>query len=89
MTQKRHLRREFVQGMDIVPATARLCIMNLYLHGIDADPCPVQSGVDSLASDPGQRFSMVLTNPPFGKKSTVRIVNEEGELETESDSYER
>ncbi len=23
--------------------------MNLYLHGIDADPCPIQSGVDSLA----------------------------------------
>ena len=75
--------------MDIVPATARLCIMNLYLHGIEADPCPVRSGVDSLASDPGDRFSMVLTNPPFGKKSTVRIVNEEGELETESDAYER
>ena len=60
-----------------------------HLHGIDADPCPVRSGVDSLASDPGDRFSMVLTNPPFGKKSTVRIVNEEGELETESDAYER
>jgi len=75
--QKRHLRGSFVQGMDIVPATARLCIMNLYLHGIDADPCPVRSGVDSLASDPGgQRFSMVLTNPPFGKKSTIRIVND-------------
>ena len=42
--QKRHLRRNFVQGMDIVPATARLCIMNLYLHGIDADPCPVRRG---------------------------------------------
>ena len=75
--------------MDIVPATARLCIMNLYLHGIDADPCPVRSGVDSLASGPGDRFSMVLTNPPFGKKSTIRIVNEQGELETESDAYER
>lgn len=87
--QKRHLRGSFVQGMDIVPATARLCIMNLYLHGIEADPCPVRSGVDSLASDPGQRFSMVLTNPPFGKKGTIRIVNEEGELDTESDTYER
>ena len=32
---------------------------------------------------------MVLTNPPFGKTSSVRIVNEEGELESESDSYER
>ena len=42
-----------------------------------------------MANDPGGHFSMVLTNPPFGKKSTVRIVNQEGELETESDTYER
>ena len=53
------------------------------------DESPIRSGVDSLANDPGERFSMVLTNPPFGKKSSVRIVNEEGELETESDTYER
>jgi type I restriction-modification system DNA methylase subunit len=55
--------------------------MNLYLHGIDADPCPIKSGVDSLASDPGERFSVVLTNPPFGKKSSISIVNEAGDLE--------
>ena len=87
--QKRHLRTSFVQGWEIVPATARLCVMNLYLHGIGPDESPIRSGVDSLANDPGERFSMVLTNPPFGKKSSVRIVNEEGELETESDTYER
>ena len=87
--QKAHLRTGFVHGWEIVPATARLCIMNLYLHGIAPDESPIRSGVDSLATDPGDRFSMVLTNPPFGKKSSVRIVNEEGELETESDTYER
>ena len=87
--QKRHLREDFVRGCEIVPATARLCIMNLYLHGISAERVPVQSGMDSLANDPGDRFSMVLTNPPFGKKSSIQIVNEEGELETESDTYER
>jgi type I restriction enzyme M protein len=63
--------------------------MNLYLHGIDADPCPVQSGIDSLASDPGQRYSVVLTNPPFGKKSSVAVVNEAGDLEKEDNVYER
>jgi hypothetical protein len=35
-----------------VPNTARLYIMNLYLHGIGGDPCSIESGVDSLASDP-------------------------------------
>lgn len=87
--QKRHLRSGFVHGWELVPATARLCIMNLYLHGIDADPCPVRSGQDSLAADPGDRFSMVLTNPPFGRKSSIQIVNEEGDLEREEHAYER
>jgi len=87
--QKKHMRRDFVKGWELVAATARLCIMNLYLHGIDADPCPIKSGVDSLATDPGERFSMVLTNPPFGKKSSISIVTEEGEMEKEDTSYER
>lgn len=87
--QKKHLRTEFAKGWELVPATARLCIMNLYLHGINADPCPIHSGQDSLAGDPGDRFSLILTNPPFGKKSTISIVNEEGDLEKEDHSYER
>lgn len=87
--QKKHMRRGFIRGWEIVPNTARLCIMNLYLHGIDADPCPILSGVDALQSDPGERFSMVMTNPPFGKKSSIAIVNEEGDLEKEELAYER
>jgi type I restriction enzyme M protein len=87
--QKKHLREAFVSGWELVPATARLCIMNLYLHGINAEPCPIHSGLDSLAFDPGERFSMVLTNPPFGKKSSIAIVNEEGDLEKEDTAYER
>lgn len=87
--QKRHLRTRFVKGWELVPNTARLCIMNLYLHGIDADPCPIRSGVDALAGDPGERFSVVMTNPPFGKKSTIAVVNEAGELEKEDTVYER
>ncbi len=87
--QKKHLRKSFVTGWELVAGTARLCIMNLLLHGIEADPCPIQIGVDSLAADPGKRFSMVLTNPPFGKKSSIAIVGEDGELEKEDVAYER
>jgi type I restriction enzyme M protein len=87
--QKKHLRTKFVKGWELVPNTARLCIMNLFLHGIDADPCPIRSGVDSLAGDPGELFSVVMTNPPFGKKSTIAVVNEAGELEKEDTAYER
>lgn len=57
--------------------------MNLYLHGIGGDESPI-SVKDSLAGHPGQYFEMVLTNPPFGKKSSVTVVNEQGEQEKES-----
>lgn len=89
--QKKHLRTKFITGAELVPNTARLCIMNLYLHGIgvDADACPIRSGVDSLASDPTERVSLVLTNPPFGKKSSISIVNEDAELENDDSTYER
>ncbi len=85
--QKKHLRTGFVRGWELVPNTGRLCVMNLYLHGIDG--ATVTSGADSLAADPGERFSMILTNPPFGKKSSVSIVTEEGGLEEEDIAYER
>ncbi len=61
--------------------------MNLLLHGIgpssdEADP-PITTD-DSLRADPGTRFELVLTNPPFGKKSSVLVVNEEGEEEKQA-----
>jgi type I restriction enzyme M protein len=58
--------------------------MNLLLHGIGQpngkSPIKVE---DSLAADPGDRYSMVLTNPPFGKKSSMTIVVD-GEATRES-----
>ncbi|MFO0877413.1 MAG: N-6 DNA methylase [Gemmataceae bacterium] len=80
---------EVREGLELVANTARLCIMNLYLHGIDAEPLPDPLGVDALASDPGERFSVVLTNPPFGKKSSIAVVNEAGDLEKDDTAYER
>ena len=64
--------------------------MNLYLHGIgtNGDESPIRVA-DSLAADPGLRFNMVLTNPPFGKKSSVTIVSEEGEVKRESQTIVR
>lgn len=87
--QNGHLKSGFARGFELVPATGRLCAMNLYLHGMDADPSPITSGVDSLAQDPGERFSIILTNPPFGRKNSVSYISEEGALEKEDVSYER
>ena len=79
--QKKHLKEGFVEAMELVSTLARMCAMNLYLHGIGGDVCPVHSGHDSLAKPWGKHYSMVLTNPPFGKKSSVSFVNEEGEVQ--------
>jgi type I restriction enzyme M protein len=87
--QKRFLKYDTFSGADIVDAVARLCLMNLYLHGIGGEESPIQGGVDSLISDPGVRYDMVLTNPPFGKKSSVTIGNGEGRTDRESQFYER
>ncbi len=86
--QKNSLRLKTFKGWEIVDNAARLCVMNLYLHGIGGEESPIIVG-DALASDPGERFDVVLTNPPFGKKSSITVVNGEGKAEKESLIYER
>ena len=83
--QKRFLKAGALKGKDVVDGVVRLCVMNLYLHGIES---PVECG-DSLIADPGERFRMVLTNPPFGKKSSYTIFNGEGKADREIQVYER
>ncbi len=85
--QKRHLKLDAVRGVEITDSVARLCAMNLMLHGIgpsDGDGEPPIKVDDSLRQDPGGRYDLVLTNPPFGKKSSIRVVNEEGEEERQA-----
>jgi len=86
--QKKFLREGTFHGWDIVDSVVRLCTMNLYLHGIGGEDSPIVTD-DALASDPGNRFDIVLTNPPFGKKSSITIVNGEGKIEKESLTYQR
>jgi len=85
--QKRHLKLDALRGVDIVDDVVRLCAMNLVLHGIgptngDSVAPPIEKA-DSLAAPAGARFDMVLTNPPFGRKSSVLVISEEGEEERE------
>jgi type I restriction enzyme M protein len=88
--QKRFIRDKALRGWEIVDATARLCAMNLLLHGVGTPQSDSFIRVDdSLRSDPGDRFEMVLTNPPFGKKSSYTVVNAEGETEREDLTYLR
>jgi type I restriction enzyme M protein len=84
-----HLRTRTLHGTDLVPNVARLCAMNLFLRGIGIDhKHPVISIRDSLELKP-EAVDMVLTNPPFGKKSSFTIVGARGKSHSDKISYAR
>lgn len=88
--QNEFLRNKTFHGNEIVPSTRRLCLMNLFLHNIgelDGEPSVERS--DALITEPKQKVHYVLANPPFGKKSSMTITNEEGEEDKEALTYER
>ncbi|MFZ1377168.1 MAG: class I SAM-dependent DNA methyltransferase [Geothrix sp.] len=83
--QKKQLKSGTFYGIELVDSVTRLCAMNLLLHGIGGDleeDLPVVTK-DALAGKHGE-YEIVLANPPFGKKSSVTIVNEAGESSKES-----
>ncbi|MBK8960516.1 MAG: SAM-dependent DNA methyltransferase [Proteobacteria bacterium] len=88
--QKEFLRDRTFHGNEIVPNTRRMCLMNLFLHNIgelDGEPSVARS--DALIAEPKQKVDYVLANPPFGKKSSMTITNEEGEEDRDALTYER
>ncbi|MBK7377548.1 MAG: SAM-dependent DNA methyltransferase [Ignavibacteriales bacterium] len=89
-SEKEFLKFKTFTGWEIVANTARLCLMNLYLHNIgDLNSEPPIERADSLLVSPATKFDYVLTNPPFGKKSSMTISNEDGTQSKETLTYER
>jgi type I restriction enzyme M protein len=87
---KDFLKHKTFAGNEIVAATRRLCLMNLFLHNIgEIVGESLVSPNDALVADSGQRYDYVLANPPFGKKSSMTFTNEEGEQEKEDLVYNR
>ena len=82
--EKRALQEDLVEGMELSTKVGRMCAMNVYLHNIGGNKVVVHTGHDSLAAPRHREYSMVLTNPPFGKKQSLLFVNEEGETEREN-----
>jgi type I restriction enzyme M protein len=88
--QKRFLKYETFRGWELVSNTYRLCLMNLFLHNIgEIESEPPITRNDALIADPGERFDYILTNPPFGKKSTMTFTNGDGAKEKEDLLYNR
>lgn len=89
-TQREHLRDSFVTGYELVDGTARLAAMNMLLHGIGTANGPSQIKVqDSLIAAPAERWSVVLSNPPFGTKSAMTMVGADGGKVREDRAIER
>jgi type I restriction enzyme M protein len=82
------LREEKLSGTDIVAEVVRLCAMNLYLHGIGGATSPV-SQKDALLDRGDRSYDVILTNPPFGKRQSFRIVREDGGIDSERQDYVR
>ena len=88
--QKAFLKHSTFFGNEIVAGTRRLCLMNMFLHGIgEMTGDTLVSPADALISPPPETFDYVLANPPFGKKSSMSFTNDEGEQETDDLTYNR
>lgn len=88
--QRSHLSSGGIAGIELVDGTARLAQMNLLLHGIGRPSGPEAIEVrDALADRPERFASLVLANPPFGRKSGLTSLDEAGRVVRDDDSYGR
>lgn len=89
--QRLDLGQGKIFGKELVTGTARLAAMNLLLHGIGTSDGPslIEGGKDALATKPSRHATLVLANPPFGKKSAITVIGTDGKSEKEDISYDR
>ncbi|GGO34436.1 SAM-dependent DNA methyltransferase [Gemmobacter aquaticus] len=81
---KAFLKSKTFFGNEIVAGTRRLALMNMFLHNIgEMIGDSAISPADALIAPPAMTVDYVLANPPFGKKSSMKFVNDEGEAEGE------
>lgn len=81
--EKRFLKEHALSGIEIVDNAARLCAMNLFLHNIGSSDPEAEPPIrvrDALVEEPDEKVDMVLTNPPFGRKSAVTLLGEDGRV---------
>jgi type I restriction enzyme M protein len=63
--EARRIRTSTYYGQELVARPRRLALMNLYLHGVEPH---IYLGDTLYEPDRGERYDIVLTNPPFGTK---------------------
>lgn len=88
--QRHRLASGAIRGNELVDGTARLAAMNLLLHGIGQPNGDSLIDVgDALAQPPTRHGSVVLANPPFGRKSSITVIGEDDEFESKDLTYNR
>ena len=78
-----------IRGIDLVPNVARLCAMNLFLHNLDRAGADSSVTIGDSLVEPMEPVDMILTNPPFGRKSSFTVIAEGGGKRREGISYDR
>ncbi len=61
----KRIRTKTYYGQELVARPRRLALMNLYLHGVEPH---IYLGDTIYEPERGERYDIVLTNPPFGTK---------------------
>jgi len=76
----KRIRTQTYYGQDLVPRPRRLALMNLFLHGVEPH---IYLGDTIYESDRGERYDVILTNPPFGTRGANQApVRDEFNIET-------
>jgi len=81
--ERRELMTENLSGLELVPETRRLGLMNLALH--DLQPQNFEIG-DSLSPGPhtNRSYDVILTNPPYGGNQKKKRARDDFMIETRS-----
>ena len=70
-SERRHVQKEAYHGQELVVRPYRLGLMNMFLHGIEAN---LTLG-DSIYTDhvATEAFDCIITNPPFGTRGSIGV----------------
>src|SRR5271165_4905117 len=67
--EAKRIRTATYYGQDLVARPRRLALMNLFLHGVEAK---IYIGDTIYEPFIGERYDIILTNPPFGTKEQTK-----------------
>jgi len=82
--KKEFLHKEQIYGVDKDPLAVQLCLINMFMWGDSHSHIHRHDGFLDVYDDvTEEKFSVVLTNPPFGSASDVKIKAEKIPLQYE------